>query len=83
MIKRCATCGQALPSSVGNAIRRAREARGWTQADLGAHLASPVTRQRIAGIETDPERVSIGVIRAIADALAISLATLFEGEATG
>ena len=59
-----------------NQIRALREARGWSQTDLG--MAVGVTRQAVLAIEKDKHDPSIRLAARIAHALEASLAEVFD-----
>jgi transcriptional regulator with XRE-family HTH domain len=62
---------------VGRNIRMRRQQRGLTQAELGDHLG--VTHQQIQKYESGANRVGASRLDQIAGALAVPLATLFNG----
>ena len=65
---------------VGRNIRMRRLQRGLTQTELGDHL--DVTPQQIQKYENGANRVGASRLSQIAGALAVPLATLFDGRAT-
>jgi transcriptional regulator with XRE-family HTH domain len=65
---------------VGRNIRARRLQRGLTQAELGDHLG--VSHQQIQKYESGANRVGASRLNQIAGALAVPLATLFNGHPT-
>ena len=67
----------AVQKSLGKRIRQLRQERGWSQ----EHLADEASMHRtyMWGIEQGVRNPSIRHLTRIADALKISLSTLFEG----
>jgi transcriptional regulator with XRE-family HTH domain len=63
--------------TVGRNIRICRLQRGLTQSELGGHLG--VTPQQIQKYETGANRVGASRLDQLAGALAVPLATLFDG----
>jgi putative transcriptional regulator len=67
------------PSAMKNSVRELREARGWTQIDLGDRLN--VSRQTIYAIETGLYDPSLPLALAIAKVFARSVEEIFENDA--
>jgi putative transcriptional regulator len=59
-----------------NSIRELREARGWSQTDLGRQVG--VTRQAILAIEEDKHDPSISLAARIAQAFDVPLEKVFD-----
>lgn len=62
---------------VGRRIRQLREARGWAQVDLAAHLDGQVQRAMVSDIETARRHASLTTLILVAEALEVPLAVLF------
>lgn len=67
----------AVQKSLGKRIRQLRQARGWSQEFLADEAG--MHRTYMWGIEQGVRNPSIRHLTRIADALKVSLATLFEG----
>jgi len=63
-------------SPPGSTIRRLREARGWSLADLAAHCVPALERSTVYRIETGPGYTADSLDR-IAHALGVSVPDLF------
>lgn len=72
----------ATSEEVGRRIRDAREARGWTQAQLGQQLTRPRTHVAISDIERGRTKLNIDELSEFADVLGRPLG-YFTGERTG
>lgn len=62
---------------VGRRIRQLREARGWAQVDLAAHLDGRVQRAMVSDIETARRHPSLATLLKLAEALEVPVAILF------
>lgn len=68
-----------LQKLFGRNVRRLREERGLTQAELAARAG--LNRSYVGGVERGQRRIGIGNIAKLARALAVKVETLFaEGE---
>lgn len=63
----------------GQRVRRHREARGWSQARLGAEMR--LHRTYVNAIEQGTRNITISTITRVAAALEVPIAALFEGDA--
>lgn len=68
---------QATLRLVGRRIRELREARGWAQVDLAAHIDDQVQRAMISDIETARRHPSLRTLLRLADALGVPVVVLF------
>lgn len=64
-------------ATFGQKVREYRELHGWTQAELGIH--SGFSRTSITNIERDNQNPPLDAVYALADALGIPVASLFDG----
>ncbi len=62
-------------------VRRLRQQKGWTQAELAFHAGMGPTA--VNQIETGRREPSAGSLRKLADALGVSIPDLFEGTDSG
>jgi transcriptional regulator with XRE-family HTH domain len=62
----------------GQRVRQRREARGWSQARLGAEMR--LHRTYVNAIEQGTRNITISTITRVAAALDVSIAALFEFE---
>ena len=69
-----------LPSLFGKNVRRLREQRGLTQAELA--LKAGLNRSYLGGVERGQRRICMENIARLAQALAVSPDTLFREETT-
>lgn len=67
---------EAFYAGLGERVREARKGKGFTQAQLGARLAPPVTRASVANLECGKQRVLAHTLLQLAAALEVSLADL-------
>jgi HTH-type transcriptional regulator/antitoxin HipB len=62
-----------MPTSIrtsgqlGPALRALRQARGWSQTELGGRVG--LSQERISSIEREPERVTVGQLLTVLMAL--------------
>jgi transcriptional regulator with XRE-family HTH domain len=69
--------------TLGETIRKRRDALGLTQAQLGARLNPPMTRASIANIEAGKQRVLAHTLVDLASALSAKLDELTAGADVG
>lgn len=55
----------------GEAIAKARKAKGWTQKQLGAKLGLP--QSQISRIERNPDRTTVRTLKRVAKALGLNI----------
>ncbi|MBD9501083.1 helix-turn-helix transcriptional regulator [Pseudomonas sp. PDM17] len=67
----------SLRHQFGHRVRELRLARGWTQEAFADHCG--FARTYMSRIETGGANPSLDAIKTLADALEVSLSTLFEG----
>lgn len=70
---------KSLSRALGWRVRQLRDARKWTQEKLAEH--ADLDRSYIAGIEAGLRNPSVQSVWKIAQALDVTLATLFQGVA--
>ena len=71
-----ATRGKSLSWILGQRIRAARLAKGWTQGDLADR--TDILRSNVARLEAGRHSPSVETVAVLADALSLRLAELFE-----
>ncbi len=57
---------------LGPALRALRQAKGWSQAELGAHIG--LSQERVSTIERRPERINVQQLLTVLMALDAELA---------
>lgn len=65
---------------LGPALRALRQAKGWSQAELGAHIG--LSQERISTIERMPERITVQQLLTVLMALDAELAVSRRDRAT-
>ena len=68
----------AVDQMVGEKIRRLRQDRNMTLAELGNELG--ISHQQLQKYETGTNRLSAGMLSSVADVLRVPIASLFEDE---
>ncbi len=71
-----ATQGKSLSWILGQRIRAARLAKGWSQGDLAER--TDILRSNVARLESGKHSPSVETVAVLADALSLRLAELFE-----
>src|ERR1035437_2824218 len=71
-----ATQGKSLSWILGQRIRAARLAKGWSQGDLAER--TDILRSNVARLESGRHSPSVETVAVLADALSLRLAELFE-----
>lgn len=74
---------EAFYAALGERVRHARQAKGLTQAELGARLVPPVTRASVANLEAGKQRVLAHTLQQLAATLDVSLASLVPSPPSG
>lgn len=70
------TTVESIYPEIGRNIQCARDARGMSQASLGARLMPPLTRASIANMEGGKQRILVHTLLSIAQILAVPLSDL-------
>lgn len=67
----------ALSTKIGQRIKAIREKKGWTQADMAAHLG--IERGHISEIENGRRAITIPTLQTIASGLDTTMSKLLSG----
>ena len=74
--------GEVLSERTAGNIKRAREARGWSQAVLAKKVVPPTVYQQIDKLETGERRLTLDWVERVAEALGIAPLELMSEQAT-